>query len=71
MTAREKLIEDVDPQAREIIADADPQFVRTKRGRHNDGVSSAKPRVITGRDDATSVSGPEGGERGTGSDDEH
>ena len=51
MTAREKLIEDVDPQAREIIADADPQFVRTTRGRHNDGVSSAKPRVITGRRD--------------------
>lgn len=71
MTAQEKRRQEGDPQARKIEADANGQFVQSKRGRHNSGVSSAKPRVITGRDDATSVSGPEGGERDSGSDDEH
>jgi hypothetical protein len=33
--------------------DAEGQFVRTRKGRHNDGVSSAEPRVITGDEDAT------------------
>lgn len=36
-----------------IHADAVPQFEVSQAGRSNDGVSSAKPRVITGSDDAT------------------
>lgn len=36
-----------------IEADAVPQFQTSQAGRSNDGVSSAKPRVITGSDDAT------------------
>jgi hypothetical protein len=36
-----------------IEADAAPQFEVSKAGRGNDGVSSAKPRVVTGSDDAT------------------
>ncbi|WP_371260171.1 hypothetical protein [Shinella sp. SUS2] len=42
-TGREKIIH----------ADAVPQFKVSQAGRTNDGVSSAKPRVITGSDDAT------------------
>lgn len=42
-TGREKIIH----------ADAVPQFKVSQVGRTNDGVSSAKPRVITGSDDAT------------------
>ncbi|HVK92864.1 MAG TPA: hypothetical protein VM468_15940 [Mycoplana sp.] len=33
--------------------DAQAQFRKTRKGATNDGVSSAKPRVITGSDDAT------------------
>jgi len=36
-----------------IHADAVPQFEVSQAGRTNDGISSAKPRVITGSDDAT------------------
>lgn len=36
-----------------IHADAVPQFEDSQAGRTNDGISSAKPRVITGSDDAT------------------
>ncbi|MEZ2131593.1 hypothetical protein AAE028_28065 [Sinorhizobium sp. CB9] len=36
-----------------IRKDAEAQFVRTREGAVNSGVSSAKPRVITGSDDAT------------------
>lgn len=36
-----------------IRADAVPQFAISQTGRTNDGISSAKPRVITGSDDAT------------------
>ena len=36
-----------------IHADAVPQFKVSQAGQANDGVSSAKPRVITGGDDAT------------------
>lgn len=36
-----------------IEADAVPQFAVSQAGRRNDGVASAKPRVITGSDDAT------------------
>ncbi|MGQ3293716.1 MAG: hypothetical protein ACT6U0_16065, partial [Shinella sp.] len=42
-TGREKIVD----------ADAVPQFKVSQAGRTNDGVSSAKPRVITGSDDAT------------------
>lgn len=42
-TGREKIIH----------ADAVPQFKVSQAGRTNDGVSSAKPRVITGSNDAT------------------
>ncbi len=39
---------------KEIIeADAVPQFAVSQAGRSNDGIVSAKPRVITGSDDAT------------------
>lgn len=33
--------------------DAAGQFVQSKHGAHNNGVSSATPRVTTGTDDAT------------------
>ncbi|MDX3926817.1 MAG: hypothetical protein QHC90_13565 [Shinella sp.] len=40
--------------------DAEPQFHRSREGASNDGVSSAKPRVITGSDDATRHKYPPG-----------
>lgn len=43
-----------------ILADAAPQFEVSQAGRTNDGVSSAKPRVITGSDDATMHRTPPG-----------
>ncbi len=43
-----------------IHADAAPQFEVSREGATNNGVSSAKPRVITGSDDATAHSGPLG-----------
>ena len=43
-----------------IHADAAPQFEVAQAGRTNDGVSSAKPRVITGSDDATAHRTPPG-----------
>ena len=43
----------VSAEAKAIEADAAPQFAVSQAGRSNDGVSSAKPRVITGSDDAT------------------
>ncbi|AOF88869.1 hypothetical protein BSY16_408 [Sinorhizobium sp. RAC02] len=42
-TGREKIIH----------ADAVPQFEVSQAGRTNDGISSAKPRAVTGSDDAT------------------
>lgn len=45
-----------------IEADAVPQFAVSQAGRDNDGVSSAKPRVITGSDDATVHRTPPGTE---------
>ena len=41
--------------------DAKPQFVRSRKGAHNSGVSSAKPRVITGDEDATFDTDPKPG----------
>jgi hypothetical protein len=43
-----------------IHADAVPQFEVSQAGGSNDGVSSAKPRVITGSDDATAHRTPPG-----------
>lgn len=43
-----------------IHDDAQGQFVRTRHGADNDGVSSAKPRVITHSDDATINKWPPG-----------
>lgn len=45
-----------------IHADAVPQFEVSQAGRTNDGVSSAKPRVITGSEDATAHRTPPGTE---------
>ncbi len=36
-----------------IHKDSAPQFARGKKSSTNNGVASAKPRVITGSDDAT------------------
>jgi hypothetical protein len=49
-----------DEEARRIERDASPQFVRTKVGSKNSGVSSAEPRVITGDEDATFDEDPDG-----------
>ncbi|MCO6187802.1 hypothetical protein [Rhizobium sp. L1K21] len=38
---------------KEVERDAGPQFVQSQHGRENNGVDSAKPRVITHSDDAT------------------
>ena len=43
--------------------DARPQFHRSREGASNDGVASAKPRVITGSDDATRNKYPPGAKR--------
>ena len=42
-----------------IKRDAKAQFVRTRHGVRNSGVSSAEPRVITGDEDATFDTNPE------------
>lgn len=42
-----------------IHDDARPQFVRSRKGADNSGVSSAEPRVITGDEDATFTTHPE------------
>jgi hypothetical protein len=39
--------------------DAKPQFVRSRKGADNSGVSSAEPRVVTGDEDATFTTQPE------------
>ncbi|KQS72335.1 hypothetical protein ASG39_00675 [Rhizobium sp. Leaf371] len=43
--------------------DAKGAFVRPTIGRDNNGVTSAKPTVITGSDDSTVHSGPNGEKR--------
>ncbi|WP_377294345.1 hypothetical protein [Rhizobium sp. SG2393] len=47
-----------DPKAR-VEKDAEGQFAKTQAGGDNNGVASAKPRVITGSDDATTHSRPD------------
>lgn len=49
--------------AKEIRKDAEGQFARSPHGRRNSGVSSAEPRVITGDEDATFDTDPEGKRR--------
>ncbi|MGV1822567.1 hypothetical protein ACQZ63_25660 [Agrobacterium sp. CG160-95] len=44
----------------EIHEDAEGQFARGLKRNNNNGVDSAKPRVITGSDDATSHKNPPG-----------
>ena len=41
-----------------IHKDAEGQYVQTKHGSTNNGVSSAKPQVITGSQDSTVHKGP-------------
>ncbi|SIQ89658.1 hypothetical protein SAMN05880582_104212 [Rhizobium sp. RU20A] len=43
----------------QVEKDARGQFVGTQAGGDNNGVASAKPRVITGSDDATIHSRPD------------
>jgi hypothetical protein len=45
--------------SKRIHEDAKPQFVRSREGADNSGVSSAEPRVITGDEDATFTTRPE------------
>lgn len=42
-----------DSKLKTIHRDSEPQFAHGKKSSRNNGVSSAKPRVITGSDDAT------------------
>lgn len=49
------------PQDKSLEAvhkDAEGQYVQTKHGSTNNGVSSAKPQVITGSQDSTVHKGP-------------
>ena len=46
-------------QTKKIEKDAAGQFVRTKHGRDNDGLSSAEPRVTSGDGDATFDNDPD------------
>ena len=43
---------------KKIHDDAKPQYVRSRKGAENSGVSSAEPRVITGDEDATFETDP-------------
>ena len=49
-----------DDQKPAAETDAKGAFTRPTIGRDNNGVSSAKPRVLTGSDDGTIHSGPDG-----------
>jgi hypothetical protein len=53
MTDDRKTELDKSAAADRIHRDAEPQFARTRHGADNNGVASARPRVITGSDDAT------------------
>ena len=46
--------------AGQVEQDAEGQFAREKKGATNSGVSSAKPRVVTGDEDATFDKDPGG-----------
>ena len=50
---------------KQIHDDAKPQFVKSRKGADNSGVSSAEPRVITGDEDATFETHP-GSEKNVG-----
>jgi len=47
------------PDIDKIHDDAKPQYVRSRKGAENSGVSSAEPRVITGDEDATFETDPQ------------
>lgn len=47
----------------QIHQDSKPQFAPGKKSSRNNGVSSAKPRVITGSDDATINKAPPGAKK--------
>lgn len=53
----------------EIRKDAQGQFAKGKRESTNNGVSSARPRVITGVDDATTGRNPGTTKRPAGTND--
>lgn len=44
---------------KKIHGDAKPQYVKSRKGADNSGVSSAEPRVITGDEDASFDTHPE------------
>jgi hypothetical protein len=56
---------DQDKAAREVRGDSGGQFAQTRKGRKNDGVASAAPEVITGSEDATFDTDPDGKPIGT------
>ncbi|HVW54479.1 MAG TPA: hypothetical protein VHC00_02240 [Rhizobiaceae bacterium] len=60
MTGREQ-----DKAARKIREDSGGQFAQTAKGRKNDGVASAAPEIITGSEDATFDTDPDGKPLGT------
>ncbi len=51
---------DKDDKLKKIHKDSEGQFARGKKRSSNNGVASAKPRVITGSDDATTHKSPPG-----------
>jgi len=52
-----------DEKLKQIHKDSEPQFARGKKTSDNNGVVSAKPRVITGSDDATANKLPPGAKK--------
>ncbi len=52
-----------DEKLKQIHQDSKPQFAPGKKASKNNGVASAKPRVITGSDDATANKLPPGSNR--------
>jgi len=56
---------DQDKAARQVREDSEGQFAQSEKGRRNDGVASAAPEVITGSEDATFDTDPDGKPLGT------
>ncbi|MGN6582776.1 MAG: hypothetical protein ACTHJV_03635 [Rhizobiaceae bacterium] len=56
---------DQDKAAHKVREDSEGQFVQSQKGRKNDGVASAAPEVITGSEDATFDTAPDGKPIGT------
>ena len=53
------------PRTGDVEKDAEGQFARTGHGGGNDGVDSAAPQVVTGDEDATFDTDPDGKPLGT------